>query len=151
MAKNAKNVKTTKTPKASKPAKPEVKTAPPAKVVKKSTKKAIGAVTSVAKTYVIGATAYNPRVQHTAQAWNRVVAMLEAAPSKTTNVEWEEADGDKRTVKKAKVAKVSPKGKATHAELCAALGQHSNKLDENHHDFIGYMVRRNALAEVAAK
>jgi len=38
---------------------------------------------------------------------------------------------------------------ATYADLCKALAQHFTKADENHHDFIGYMVRRGTVKVVS--
>ena len=64
---------------------------------------------------------YNPRVTHTQEAW----------------VKLQKAFGTS--------------GVATHQELCDALAVHFTRTDENHHDFIGYMVRRKAISIVVAK
>ena len=61
---------------------------------------------------------YNPRVPHTMEAWDKV--------------------------KKA----MGIKGVSTHKQLCDALAAHFTRTGENHHDFIGYMVRRKAISVV---
>lgn len=114
-----------KSPKAAKKvvaaAKPEVAAAPPeapAKEVKESKKKLAGATPAPSSAvYVMGEAKYNPRVEHNAEAWSKVVAAI--------------------TIK--------GKGKASHAELCEVLAAHFTKVTENHHDFIGYMTRRGSL------
>ena len=58
---------------------------------------------------------YNPRVSHTQEALEKINKCM----------------GIKQS--------------ATHKELCDALATHFTKTDENHHDFIGYMVRRKVL------
>ena len=58
---------------------------------------------------------YNPRKAHTIEAWEKVRKCM------------------------------TVKGVASHSELCDALCEHFTKTDENHHDFIGYMVRRSSL------
>ena len=78
--------------------------------------------TADARTYAMGKGKYNPRVEHNSVAWDKVKAAI--------------------TIK--------GKGKATHAELCAALDTHFTKADETHHDFIGYMERRDAITVVKA-
>ena len=60
-------------------------------------------------------TKYNPRVAHTIEAWEKVQKAMGAV------------------------------GMASHAVLCTALAEHFTKVKENHHDFIGYMVRRSSL------
>ena len=66
-----------------------------------------------------GGAPYNPRVSHTKEAW-------------------------------AKMKKVfGTSGMATHKQLADALSVHFTKVNENHHDFIGYMVRRKAILAVA--
>ena len=65
--------------------------------------------------------AYNPRVSHTQEAWSKV----------------QDAMGVKQ--------------QATHKQLCDALAAHFTRTGENHHDFIGYMVRRGAMSVVINK
>jgi len=65
-----------------------------------------------------GGAPYNPRVSHTQEAWEKV----------------QKAMGVKQT--------------ATHKQLCDALASHFTRTGENHHDFIGYMVRRKAMSVV---
>lgn len=62
-----------------------------------------------------GGVAYNPRVTHNAEAWDKVQAVL------GTNQ------------------------RATHTELCAVLVEHFKYSAENHYNFINYMVRRKSL------
>ena len=64
---------------------------------------------------------YNPRVSHTQEAWTKM----------------QKAFGTS--------------GTATHKDLCDALAVHFTRGGENHHDFIGYMVRRKAISIVVAK
>ena len=66
-----------------------------------------------------GGAPYNPRVTHTQEAWTKVQQCM----------------GVKQV--------------ATHKQLCDALATHFTRTDENHHDFIGYMVRRKAMSVVA--
>jgi hypothetical protein len=74
------------------------------------------------KQYTIkGGSNYNPRVTHTQEAWSKMQKVF------------------------------GIKGVATHKQLCDALASHFTHAGENHHDFIGYMVRRSAILEVAAK
>ena len=61
---------------------------------------------------------YNPRVSHTQEAWTKLQAAF------------------------------GVKGVATHKQLADALSVHFTRSKENHHDFIGYMVRRGAIHEV---
>tara|TARA_R110000765_G_scaffold186189_1_gene291834 strand:- start:320 stop:664 length:345 start_codon:yes stop_codon:yes gene_type:complete len=61
---------------------------------------------------------YNPRVSHTQEAWQKVQSTM------------------------------GIKGEATHKQLCSALALHFTRTGENHHDFIGYMVRRKAISVV---
>lgn len=61
---------------------------------------------------------YNPRVHHTIEAWEKMKAAM------------------------------GSKGQATHKELADALSVHFTHAAENHHDFIGYMVRRRAISIV---
>ena len=62
---------------------------------------------------------YNPRVSHTQEAWTKM----------------QKAFGTS--------------GVATHGQLCDVLASHFTHAGENHHDFIGYMVRRKAIKIVA--
>jgi hypothetical protein len=74
------------------------------------------------KLYTIkGGSNYNPRVPHTQEAWSKMQKVF------------------------------GVKGVATHKQLCDALASHFTHAGENHHDFIGYMVRRSAILEVASK
>ena len=66
-----------------------------------------------------GGAAYNPRVTHTQEAWAKL----------------QKAFGGKSI--------------ATHKQLADALSVHFTRTKENHHDFIGYMVRRGAIHKVA--
>lgn len=59
-----------------------------------------------------GCRAYNPRVIHTQEAWNKVQAVM----------------GVKQV--------------ATHEQLCNALATHFTRTEENHHDFIGYICNK---------
>ena len=65
--------------------------------------------------------AYNPRVSHTQEAWSKV----------------QDAMGVNQ--------------QASHKQLCDALAAHFTRTGENHHDFIGYMVRRGAMSVVINK
>ena len=80
------------------------------------------AVPTVVRSFKRGEAKYAPRVDHTVAAWDKVQAAL-----------------------------IKGKGTATYKQLCDTLEVHFNRPDENHHDFIGYMVRRGALAEVVSK
>ena len=65
------------------------------------------------------------------------IARLTYRPRKDhTRVAWE------------KVVAAIQAGLTSHEELCRALDVHFSRVDENHHDFIGYMVRRGNLREV---
>jgi hypothetical protein len=65
-------------------------------------------------------TKYNPRKEHTIKAWEKVQDCIN-----------------------------KNKGVANHTMLCDVLSEHFSRVGENHHDFIGYMVRRHSLQLVA--
>lgn len=117
MAKNKQAVKTEAPSTTPEAQKPEVKKEPKVRVV--TAKKAAGfeyAGGIADQKYTLnGGTKYNPRVHHTVEAWEKLQKAMGA------------------------------KGEATHKELCDALSQHFKHTEENHHDFIGYMVRRKAI------
>ena len=100
------------------------KTTPPTKKEKTevSVRKAAGASCPASmadiKYTIKGGAPYNPRVSHTQEAWEKLQKAM------------------------------GVKGIATHKQLCDALATHFTKTDENHHDFIGYMVRRKAISIV---
>lgn len=71
--------------------------------------------------YGMGEAKYSPRVEHNSVAWEKMQSAI-----------------------------IKGKGKATHAELCAALDEHFKKTGEHHHDFIGYMTRRGSIKVLAA-
>ena len=108
-----KEVKKTAPKKVNPPRKAKAVTKPKA-VPKPKTKDAPPPAT---QRYALGEKAYNPRVEHTAVAWEKVRGCLIA-------------------------------NKDSHAELCVALAEHATKEGENHHDFIGYLVRRGAIARI---
>ena len=64
---------------------------------------------------------YAPRVIHTVEAWIKVQKCVD-----------------------------EHKGKASYKQLCDVLAVHFTKTSENHHDFIGYMVRRGSLVIIAS-
>ena len=74
------------------------------------------------KKYKMGTGKYNPRAEHNAIAWENVTAAIT----------------------------IAGKGTATHGELLKTLTKHATKwsaeTEENHHDFIGYLERRDAIA-----
>jgi len=63
----------------------------------------------------VGGVAYNPRATHNAEAWEKIGKVLGTSQ------------------------------KATHAELCAVLGEHFKYSEENHYNFLNYMVRKHHL------
>ena len=89
--------------------------------VSKAKAKAKPATTEVKKPsevfYTAGPGSYTPRVEHNAVAYDKVVVALKKG-----------------------------KGKASHAELCAALKSHFVKEEQTHHDFIGYLQNRKTPA-----
>lgn len=103
-------------PKKTKDIIPESAGQPAAKPAKKVETKAVKSPKALGAAYEMGEGKYNPRVGHNSTAWEKVQAAIKAG-----------------------------KGKATHTELCAALSTHSAKPEQHHHDFIGYMVRRDAI------
>ena len=106
------------------PAKEEPKTEPTPEVVEPkervvTVRKAAGAECPASLAGIVytlkGGQNYNPRVHHTIEAWEKLKTAM------------------------------GSKGTATHKELADALSQHFTHAAENHHDFIGYMVRRHAI------
>lgn len=62
-----------------------------------------------------GGKAYNPRATHNAEAWDKVQKVLGAGQ------------------------------KAKYVDLCKVLEEHFKYSEENHYNFLGYMVRRGSL------
>ncbi len=86
----------------------------------KTEEKSAPAEKAVVTFYQRGDSKYSPRVTHTEAAWEKVQKCL-----------------------------MAKKNKASYKDLCDVLEHHFTKPDEDHHDFIGYMVRRGALTIVA--
>jgi len=66
--------------------------------------------------YKIGPGNYSPRCVHNTAAWERI----------------------QKAISKGK-------GKASHLALCTALIKHETKVDQNHHNFIGWLCKRKSM------